>query len=41
MLLGKLGASVLGNILLGKGMNRVEEGFHITVYGSLIKNKDF
>ena len=41
MLLGKLGTSVLGNILLGKGMNRVEEGFHITVYGSLIKNKDF
>ena len=41
MLLGKLGTSVLGNILLGKGMNRVEEGFHIAVYGSLIKNKDF
>ena len=41
VLLGKLGVSVLGNILLGKGMNRVEEGFRMTVYGSLIKNKDF
>ena len=41
MLLGKLGVSELGNILLGKGMNRVEEGFRMTVYGSLIKNKDF
>ena len=27
MLLGKLGASLLGNILASKGMNRAEEGF--------------
>ena len=27
MLLGTLGASLLGNILAGKGMNRAGEGF--------------
>ena len=27
MLLGKLGASLLGNMLVAKGINRTEEGF--------------
>ena len=40
MLLGTLGASLLGNILAGKGMSRVGEGFRAG-YGSSIKNKDF
>ena len=40
MLLGTLGASLLGNILAGKGMNRAGEGFIRAVYGSSIKNKD-
>ena len=41
MLLGTLGASLLGNILAGKGMNRAGEGFLRAGYGSSIKNKDF
>ena len=41
MLLGILGASLLGNILVGKWMNRSEEGFIRAGYGSSIKNKDF
>ena len=41
MLLATLGASLLGNILAGKGINRAEEGFIIAGYGSSIKNKDF
>ena len=40
MLLGTLGAGLLGNILAGKGMNRAGEGFIRAVYGSSIKNKD-
>ena len=41
MLLCTLGASLLGNILAGKGMNRAGEGFLRAGYGSQIKNKDF
>ena len=41
MLLGTLGASLLGNILAGKGMNRAGEEFIRASYGSSIKNKDF
>ena len=41
MLLGTLGASLLGNILVGKGMNRAGEGFITADYGFSIKNKDF
>ena len=41
MLLGTLDASLLGNILAGKGMNRSGEGFLKAGYGSSIKNKDF
>ena len=41
MLLGTLGASLLGNILAGKGLNRAGEGFLRAGYGSSIKNKDF
>ena len=41
MLLGTLGASLLGNILAGKGMNRAGEIFIRAGYGSSIKNKDF
>ena len=41
MLLGTLGASLLGNILAGKGMNRARERFIRAGYGSSIKNKDF
>ena len=33
MLLGTLGASLLGNILAGKGINRVGEGVVRTGYG--------
>ena len=40
MVLDKLGASLLGNILAGKGMNTVGEGFMRAAYGSSIKNKD-
>ena len=41
MLLGTLGASLSGNILAGKGINRPGEGFLRAGYGSSIKNKDF
>ena len=41
MLLGTLGANVLGNILAGKRMNRAGEGFIRAGYGCSIKNKDF
>ena len=41
MLLGTLGASLLGNILAGKGMNRAGEGFIRVGYRSSIKDKDF
>ena len=41
MLLGTLGASLLGNILAGKGMNRAGEEFIRASYGSSIKNRDF
>ena len=34
MLLGTLGASLLGNILAGKGMNRVAEGIVRAGYGN-------
>ena len=34
LLLGTLGASLLGNILAGKGMYRAEEGFLRAGYGS-------
>ena len=40
-LLGTLGASLLGNILAGKGMNRAGEGFIRAGYEPSIKNKDF
>ena len=33
MLLGTLGASLLGNILIGKGINRAGEGVVIAGYG--------
>ena len=41
MLLGTLGASLLGNILPGKGMNRAGEGFPRACSGNSIKNNDF
>ena len=41
MLLGTLGAGVLGNILEGKEMNRAGEGFLRAGYGFSMKNKDF
>ena len=41
MLLGTLGASLLGNILAGKGMNRAGEGLIRAGYESSTKNKDF
>ena len=41
MLLVALGASLLANILVGKGMHRAGEGFLITRYRSSIKNKVF
>ena len=40
MLLGTLGASLLGNILDGKGMNRAGVGIVRAGYGSSIKNKE-
>ena len=40
-LLGTLGAIFLGNILAGKGMNRVGEGIIRAGYGSSIKNNEF
>ena len=41
MLLGTLGASLLGKILAGKGMDRAGEGFFRACYGSSIKSKNF
>ena len=41
MLLSTLGASLLVNILEGKGMIRAGERFIRASYGSSIKNKDF
>ena len=41
MLLGTLAASLLGDILAGKGMNGAGEGFIRAGYESSIKNKDF
>ena len=44
MLLGTLGASLLGNMLVGRRMNRAGEGIIRAGYGSkgpLIKSKDF
>ena len=44
MLLGTLGASLLGNMLVGRRMNRAGEGITRAGYGSkgsLIKSKDF
>ena len=41
MLLDTIGASLLGNILAGKGMNRAGERFISTGYGSSIENKKF
>ena len=40
MLLGTSGATLLGNILGGKGMNRTGEGFIRDGYGSSMKSKD-
>ena len=39
MLLGTLGASLLGNILAGKGINRVDEDVVSAGYGN--KKMDF
>ena len=41
MLLGTLGASLLGNILAGKWINKAGDGFIRAGYGSSVKNKDF
>ena len=41
MLLGTLGAILLGNMLAGTGINRAGERFLRASYGSSIKNKDF
>ena len=41
MLLGTVGASLLGNILAGKGVNRAGEEFIRVAYRSSIKNRDF
>ena len=38
MLLGTLGATLLGNLLSGKGTARAEEGIVRVGYGSSIKN---
>ena len=40
MLLGTLGASLLGNILAGEGVNRAGEGTVRAFYGSSIKSKN-
>ena len=41
MLSGTLGASLLGNVLAGKGTNTAGEGFTRTGYGYSTENKDF
>ena len=41
MLLGTLGARLVGNILAGKGINREGQGIIRAGYGSSIENKDF
>ena len=41
MLLGTLGASLLGDILAGKEMNRAGEGLLRACYGSSIKKQWF
>ena len=41
MLLSTLRASLLGNTLAGKGLNRAGEGFIRAGYGYIIKKKDF
>ena len=41
MLLGTLGAWLVGNILAGKGINRAGQGIIRAGYGSSIENKDF
>ena len=41
MLLGTLSASLLGNILAGKGMNRAGKVFIRAGYGFWFKYKDF
>ena len=41
MSLDTLGASLLNNILAGKGMNKAGEGFISSGYGFSIKNKNF
>ena len=40
MLLGPLGASLLGNILAGKGINRAEEGIVRADYGNKKRSKN-
>ena len=41
MLLGRLGASLLGTMLAGKGMNTAGEGIIKAGYGSSIKKEGF
>ena len=41
MLLGTLGASLLGNILTGRGINRAGEGVARASYGSCSSKMDF
>ena len=41
MSLGTLGASLLGNILTGRRINKTGEGIVRADYGSSITNKDF
>ena len=41
MLLGTLGASLMGNILAGKGINRAGEGIVRAGYGNKNNKKDF
>ena len=41
MLLGTLGARLVGNILAGKGINRAGQEIIRAGYGSSIENKDF
>ena len=41
ILVGTLGANLLGNILAGKRMNKAGERFIRAGYGSSIKSKDF